>query len=185
MPGGEAGSSGAPGGSSRGPGIRVGLSAALGSTGRAGATSGGIAGGAPIDDWTGIATVWLCARDGSLGTAAGDGSAGAAATGGEAGSAEGGTIAGELAGMPAGSGIAAAAAGFGRSPGTAIAGLLALGGAAAGASASPSSSPASLPDSPAGFVLRAYATVGPREILDTLGVRLALAMPLACHAIEA
>ncbi|HEX7841270.1 MAG TPA: hypothetical protein VF469_27520, partial [Kofleriaceae bacterium] len=32
-----------------------------------------------------------------------------------------------------------------------------------------------------GFCFRAYARVGPREILDTLGVRFALAMLSRCH----
>src|SRR5262249_41117353 len=49
-------------------------------------------------------------------------------------------------------------------------------------SATSSSAPLGSPPSPAGgFCLRAYATVRSREILDTLGVRLALAMSPRFH----
>jgi hypothetical protein len=68
---------------------------------------------------------------------------------------------------------AAFAAGGDRSP---VAGLSSV-----DASSTPgcSSSP---PPSPADFCLRAYATVRTREILDTLGVCFALAIPPGCHA---
>jgi hypothetical protein len=102
---------------------------------------------------------------------------------GAAGTIAGGLIGAAAAGVPpdgiagrAGVGAAPASVSFGAA---APAGSLALG---AGASPAPSSPSLLSPPSDEDFCLRAYATVRPREILDTLGVCLALAMSFRCHA---
>ena len=104
---------------------------------------------------------------------AGAAALGAGAACSEAGGASGAGVAALGAGATfpeAGAAVPGSAAGF------------AAGSAASSPASVPSSAPLASPPSPAGgFCRRAYATVRSREILDTLGVRLALAMSPRFH----
>jgi hypothetical protein len=122
----------------------------------------------PIGTWTGIGAV--ATRVCTASTGAADGAAGGGAAAG----------AGGATGVDGAAGVAGAGTDGAVGAGASVASGPSGASSEAGGASEADSSPA--PPSPGGFCFRAYATVRPREILDTWGVRFALAMISWCHA---